>query len=174
MRWKIWSPQTCRWGSAWPKVPEHRSSCGKSAAPGSAGSRVTEYNPEDLFMKRRWPMRSAIAFIKSGGTLFPTPAPRWLPTSLNAVSGQLTRLRSLDTTISAADSAAQSRAPGHPAPRFGSQKSAKRFLPATQRDHETAQNPSLRPEEARPSVGIPCSARCTGHTGYGRGSFMVS
>ena len=54
---------------------------------GSAGSRVTDYRAEDLFMKRQRRMRSAIDFIKSGGTLFPIPAPRWLPTSLNAYLG---------------------------------------------------------------------------------------
>ena len=57
-----------------------KSRSGKLANSGSAGSRVTDYRAEDLLMKKRCRMCSAMAFIKSGGALFPTRAhPRQIP-----------------------------------------------------------------------------------------------
>jgi hypothetical protein len=61
-----------------------KSQSGKSANSGSAGSTVTDYRAVDLFINNRRRIFSAIAFIKSGGTLFPIRAPR-LPTSRIAV-----------------------------------------------------------------------------------------
>jgi len=36
---------------------------------------MADYRVEDLLMIERWRMWSAMAFIKSGGTLFPTRPP---------------------------------------------------------------------------------------------------
>jgi len=69
---------------------------------------MADYRVEDLLMIERWRMWSAMAFIKSGGTLFPTRPPR-LPTSRTAVSWALTALEALGTTASPADSAIRGR-----------------------------------------------------------------
>ena len=57
-------------------------------------------------MKKRWRMCSAMAFIKSCGTPFPTQGTTLLPTSRIAVYGQLTILREPEITASAINSAA--------------------------------------------------------------------
>jgi hypothetical protein len=93
-------------------IPGHKSRSGKSASSGSAGSRVTDYRAEDLFMKKQWRMCSAMAFIKSGATLFPIRAPRAVANFPEARMGQLTLLGTFETPASTSNSAIHDRPGG--------------------------------------------------------------
>ena len=49
---------------------------GKAGNSGFRGSKMTDYRGEDVLIEKQERMGSAMAFIKSGGTLFPARAPR--------------------------------------------------------------------------------------------------